>query len=196
MWQRLSEWLHTHAPSTAQRLNPPAGEHLLQAYEAELGYALPSDLRDFWLQVDGMDLDGGWPPGYLIPPLYPPFSVAKSRNYRRMRLQVAGEHADDGELAAMSADPAGTTDSMPLWLPEWIPPAGEADGMFVDCRGGAMHGCVMEYFKYDGADGPVWPSVAAMLTDIADRLDRIDVTAVDTSPSADPRQGNWEFPWG
>jgi hypothetical protein len=43
--------------------------------------------------------------------------------------------------------------------------------MFVDTRHGESHGCVTAYDKVDADNsGPRWPSVTAMLTDIAEAL--------------------------
>jgi cell wall assembly regulator SMI1 len=54
---------------------PPAEPSSLDAYERELGVALPDDLRALWLLHDGQDGEGLWLPAPFL-------SVAQSRALR------------------------------------------------------------------------------------------------------------------
>ena len=88
--------------------------------------------------------------------------IASSRN----------ETAEDlYDIAQLEAQPAGTVAGM--FLPSFIPIAEDQSGddMFVDTRSGKLRGCVTELVK-GNADtwGPKWPSVTAMLADLAEGL--------------------------
>ena len=61
-----------------------------------------------------------------------------------------------------------------MFLPVFIPIAEDQSGsdLFVDTRAGGLRGCVTEFAKGDlDCHGPRWPSVTAMLADVADGLD-------------------------
>jgi hypothetical protein len=60
-----------------------------------------------------------------------------------------------------------------MFLPSFVPIAEDQSGadMFVDTRSGGLRGCVTEFVKGDAYNwGPRWPSVGAMLADVADPL--------------------------
>lgn len=77
-----------------------------------------------------------------------------------------------------------------LWLPEWPPFAGDGPDLFVDCRPGPLRGCVMVDYETEGQHGPLWPNVAAMFEEVADRLEGAAAEGLDD----DPEIGRWILP--
>lgn len=58
-------------------------------------------------------------------------------------------------------------------MPSFVPLAEDLSGsvMIVDTRAGLLRGCVAEYDKVEGdSGGPKWPSVSAMLAEVAEAL--------------------------
>ncbi|MET9230814.1 SMI1/KNR4 family protein [Lentzea sp. NPDC003310] len=98
----------------------------------------------------------------LIPARYTPLSPEDSqrtRNRKSTHLEVETE-------------PAGATSG--VFLPEFVPIAADdmGDYLFVDERPGPESGCVRAWDVDEGSRLPsLWPSLTAMLTDIADSLD-------------------------
>lgn len=41
-----------------------------------------------------------------------------------------------------------------LWLPDWLPIAGHGVSLFVDCRPGPLHCCLMVDYESMGRQGP------------------------------------------
>lgn len=174
-WHRIVTWLTVHAPETSAGIRPPAGEEALSGAEAAFPRPWPDDLRQWYRLHNGassQELFTGVLPGYaeLLSLQQMP---AASRDYEQIFDEAADEY--DGsfdDAAALEQSPAGKT----AWrfLPSWVPIAedGTACTMFVDCRAGERYGCVT-LFDREEADtgGPVWASVEAMLTDIADALE-------------------------
>ena len=70
LWPRLETQLRIHAPDLASRLRPGASEAELEAYEAEIGWRLPDDLRTSYLRHGGCDYpyrqDGAFPSQALL----------------------------------------------------------------------------------------------------------------------------------
>jgi cell wall assembly regulator SMI1 len=62
-------WVDRAVPGgrDALGLRPPAEPSALDAYEAELGVALPADLRALWLLHDGQDGEARWLPDRWLP---------------------------------------------------------------------------------------------------------------------------------
>ena len=98
----------------------------------------------------------------LIPARYTPLSPEDSqRERKRKRTHLEVE-----------AEPAGPTSG--TFLEEFVPIAadGMGDYLFIDERPGPESGCVREWDVDEGSRLPsLWPSLSAMLTDIADSLD-------------------------
>jgi hypothetical protein len=98
----------------------------------------------------------------LIPTRYTPLSLEDSqREQTRKRTELEIE-----------AEPAGTTSG--IFLGEFVPIAadGMGDYLFVDERPGPESGCVREWDVDEGSRlHSLWPSLDAMLTDIAHSLD-------------------------
>lgn len=128
----------------------------LDAVERVLDRPLPADLAEWWRVGGRVE--------HLIPPEHTPLSAAAALEIRRDRLDEhlrRGESIVDGE----AGDPSRGFQSA------FVPIAGDSAGrlLFVDLRGGPLHGCVGEWD--DGfVDVVHWPSVAEMLGDVADAL--------------------------
>jgi cell wall assembly regulator SMI1 len=144
--------------------------------------------------------------GHLLPETYDPRSVAEADERRAVHLQVALDIVPP-PLAAeweqythgCSSDPAGTlypTEAGPLWLPEWLPVAGDGGGggLFVDLRTGPRHGCVVVYTRTGHGPAPIWPGVTEMLTDVADRLQSLDLAS--NNGGGPVVVGRWTVPQG
>jgi cell wall assembly regulator SMI1 len=167
-WHRIVAWLRAHAPLMADDLNPTADARTLAEAAAAVGVPLPADLVAWWRRADGMRQPRS--AGTLLPPHFVPLSVGQALRSRRTWLDVADDtpHPADAALPG----PAGTPWN--VWLPVWLPIASDGGGgeLFVDLRSGEAHGCVMAFDKVDAATSPpVWPSVRAMLADVADALE-------------------------
>jgi cell wall assembly regulator SMI1 len=87
LWKRYEAWLAAHAPAVLAALSPPARPDAIDAFERELGWRLPDDLRTSFLVHDGERRDG---PGVIAGMLLN--SIADLANdWRRMeQLRVAG----------------------------------------------------------------------------------------------------------
>ena len=189
-WARILSWLRDYAPSTLANLRPPGDESLLRDLLHSLPVTVPGDLIDLWVNANGENVGENDAAGFIIPPLYHLMSADESLEYHSMRLSA---NIDPVRVEDLRNSPAGEYSYFSLWLPEWIPFAGTSEGMFVDCRRGPLNGCVSEHFHTDGQQGPVWNSIADMTNDIADRLEAVDVAAIDEAP--DPLVDGWYIPW-
>lgn len=123
----------------------------------------PAELRELYRLVDGSPTDQLWAgviPGWDFMPL------ASVEETREMYADFDWDDDDPGDQPA--GEPAFA------FLPAFVPIGDDYTGctLFVDCRPGQLYGCVTEYMREDAAvDGPTWPSVSAMLEDIADALE-------------------------
>ncbi|WP_460353841.1 SMI1/KNR4 family protein [Actinoallomurus acanthiterrae] len=173
-WDRISTWLRAHSPTTAEAVNAPATDKAIEAAERAVGVPLPADLRAWYRAADGMDRYSH--PGALLPPRYASCPLEEALDTHRFRWDTDDEAW--GEEADVDAAPAGTTGRR--WSRHWLPIAKDVGfvTVFVDLRDGPFRGCVMEYDKYEAAyERPVWPSVSAMLAEVADALDHGGVAA-------------------
>lgn len=96
--------------------------------------------------------------------------MAEAMKRRQARLKDLDRYFPN--MAVLDEASAGTAAEIP-WLPSWLPIAAHPGGghLFLDLREGPMHGCIGEMDKEDvGFWKPVWPSVTAMLAEIADAL--------------------------
>ncbi|MFE1320375.1 SMI1/KNR4 family protein [Kitasatospora phosalacinea] len=156
-WSRVRARLAAGA-RTAPGLRPAADPAALDAYGATLGRPLPAELRAWWLLPDV-------PAGYWLPGEFSPFALPEALAYLEIQLQVA---AAEGE----SFDAQGRPE--PRYLPEFLPIADGPGGdtLFVDLRPGADHGAVRLWdHETWQLDLPWWPSVTAMLLDVAGALE-------------------------
>ncbi|MCP2169448.1 SMI1/KNR4 family protein [Goodfellowiella coeruleoviolacea] len=166
-WAQITAWLRDRTPVSAAHLGPPATEHDIADVVALLGRPLPADLVEWWRRCCGVT---EFVTGRLIAPRYAPYTLDEVVDNRETMLAVAS-CADAADTAALAAEPAGSP--CVDWLPVWLPIAHDGGGclLFADLRPGSLHGCVMEWDEYEGATGePRWPSIAAMLAEIAHAL--------------------------
>ena len=186
-WACVVNWCQDHAPETAAVIRPPAAGALLRQAEQATSGSWPEDLHTWYTLADGTQRT---PAGYVLPfycplPLHAVIShwsmwqniwaaiAASSRNEeadRRLRA-LGGIPEDPYDIARLEAQPAGTAAGM--FLPSFVPIAEDQSGsdMFVDTRAGRLRGCVTEFVKGDADTwGPKWPSVTAMLADLAEGL--------------------------
>jgi cell wall assembly regulator SMI1 len=157
-------------------------------------WRFPDDLKDFFRYVGATSIA---PSGCYILPThssYAPLGVAGMVRGWRMMMDIWGERP--GEVAP--AGPlAGTTGAN--WHEDWIPIGDNSGGdyLFVDLREGPARGCVMEFTKAGAcfAD-PLWPSVTAMLTEIADALEHTTPVLGRWIPTVEPDDGRlfWDYP--
>jgi cell wall assembly regulator SMI1 len=196
-WARVEAWLRRYGPRTFAALEPPATDVDILQMEEVLGGSLPAQLEVWWRTANGVsDLRPG-PGGFLIPERWTPYSTRASLATWRARIAAQWsvwpepEHVDySAGLDRLRQLPAGTPTSMWLWLPEWLPLAGDGPHLFVDCRSGPLRGCVMVDDETEGQRGPLWPSVAAMFADVADRLEAAAAEELDDEPEI----GRWRLP--
>ncbi|MCW3841896.1 hypothetical protein ONA70_17495 [Micromonospora yasonensis] len=188
-WARIVAWCREHAPATAEAIRPPAGAAALERAQAATRGLWPEDLRTWYTLADGTQRT---PAGYILPFYCPlPLDAVMSHwsmwqegwariaaeqasrqeeNARRVRA-LGGTPVNPYDVNRLEAQPAGTAAYM--FLPSFVPIAEDQSGadMFVDTRLGSMRGCVTEFLKGDAdTDGPKWPSVTAMLADLAEGL--------------------------
>jgi cell wall assembly regulator SMI1 len=162
-WTRIVTWLDDSGLSASGTDKPDHDEPDLAGVERVLGWPLPPDLAEWWLVA------GGDASGYerLIPIEHTPLPIPAALDARSRRLDQAlrrGESIVDGE----AGDPSLGFHSA------FVPIAADGHGryLFVDLRGGPLHGCVGEWDDAGGfVDVVSWPSVAEMLGDIADALE-------------------------
>jgi cell wall assembly regulator SMI1 len=171
-WRRIVAWVSTQAPQTAAAIRPPATADELRATESAFPRSWPDDLREWYRLQDGLtshQLFTGVLPGYAELLSLKGIAVA-ARQYQ----DILEGFADEVEETA-DADDASAGETAYRFLSAWVPFAedGTACTMFVDCRPGARYGCVT-LFEREDADtgGPTWPSVDAMLADLADALEQ------------------------
>jgi cell wall assembly regulator SMI1 len=171
-WVDIVRWCRSNAPATAAAIRPPADGATRRRAVAATSGRWPDDLWRWYQLADGTERT---PDGYLLPsycpmPLYAVMShwvmwVDIGRDLRAW----AGDPGD--AVARLQTEPAATAAGM--FLPSFVPIAEDQSGsdLIVDTRHGEAHGCVTEYDKTDADNsGPRWPSVTAMLTDVAEAL--------------------------
>ncbi|MEV6637822.1 SMI1/KNR4 family protein [Actinoplanes sp. NPDC051470] len=166
-WTIIVNWLNENCPGDLASLQGPASDEGLIAIERALREPLPADQQAWWRLADGTDEYG--PAVWLIPAGWTPLSTRDALiRYNVMQNFIA----DEPELSRLSAEPAGSPSSG-VWLPEWLPIAHNLGGdyLFLDLRSGPRNGCVGRHRKDEwNYDRPIWPSVTAMLSDVADAL--------------------------
>jgi cell wall assembly regulator SMI1 len=199
-WGRIVAWLRERAPATAAAIRAPATDELIDDAEREVGAPFPADLRAWYRQTDGIAPSPH--PGTLIPQSFVSYPISYALDSRRTWLEACEMLAEEGDdiatlIAREQAKPAGSP--CYLWLPKWMPVATDYGGLdvFVDLRDGPAHGCVMTYDKVGACDEPpLWPSVSAMLHEIAEALDR-DTVAGGCRPTVDAdKRLDWRLPDG
>ena len=137
---------------------------------------LAQELRTWYTLADGTQRT---PAGYVLP-FYCPLPLQSVMSHWSMWQEIwAGIIASSpnagsgGPLRHRPARGPASGISGREFLPSFVPIAEDQSGddMFVDTRSGRLRGCVTEFVK-GNADtwGPKWPSVTAMLADLAQGL--------------------------
>ncbi|MFB7618481.1 SMI1/KNR4 family protein [Kitasatospora sp. NPDC056181] len=163
-WGRIGTWLAAHVrPDSARPMTDGAR---LDAFEADLGLPLPTDLRAWWLLPDTTA-------SHWIPGEFAPVSLEEALETHEIWLLVAEQ---EGE----SFDENGRPEARYLraFMPIALNPGG--DGLIVDLRPGDTHGAVLLWDHETWAlDVPQWASVTSMLHDIANALETGAPTLLD-----------------
>ncbi|MFG1792183.1 hypothetical protein [Nocardia sp. NPDC049149] len=165
---RITTWTQTHLGRAA--FLPAADAAAITAAQQHSAILWPQDLIDLFTHANGSELP--------ILPAHDLLSLDDSNYIRQLWLDIATdlrqrhpEMASDFDPEALGAMPAGTPAG--IFLPQFVPIA-DRDGatLVIDTRTGDLHGCIIEYTA-EGSDdeGPLWISLAAMLTNLADSLE-------------------------
>lgn len=165
-WSRIERWLAEHAPASHSRLNPPAEDSLLVEAERVLGVRLPPGLVALLSMRNGASewTDGTYDVGgHFLPGGYRLLPVDEIVQSSQMLTEIA--------LRTEREDPNVFMIGW-WWHPSWLPFAGTAGATlyFTDQRMDG-EGQVGEFVKDDEARLDSWPSLAGMLTEIADAVE-------------------------
>ncbi|PRY32249.1 hypothetical protein CLV70_102460 [Pseudosporangium ferrugineum] len=164
------------------------------------GLRLPPDLAAWWRRSDGVTPGAGSTASIIPGGFYPATTsgaVANLLRGRELAVREAGVDQEYADLVAeIRAHPAGSTTDAWARLDEWVTVSEDSDALFVDCRAGRLHGCVMLRSGVGGQIGPLWPDITAMWTELADLLERIDPAAPPESVTTSV--STWHIPssWG
>jgi cell wall assembly regulator SMI1 len=166
-WQRIVSWCEQHAPVTSGHLRaaPPAAA--LAAAEERCPRRWPDDLRRWYSLQDGVDWESANTPlpDWRILPLSELVeqSEAMSSLFEEDEAELVreGEQQEAGSIAF-------------IYLPSFVA-IGEniaACCLYVDTRPGPRFGCIADWDRDEGAiSEPTWPSVSAMLEEVAAALE-------------------------
>ncbi|MFI5777090.1 hypothetical protein [Nocardia sp. NPDC051570] len=184
---RITAWTQTHLGRAAFL---PAADATAVAAAQQWGKLWPQELLELFTHADGSQLQ--------ILPVHDLLPLDGSNDIRRLWLDTMTDLRErHPEMAAAfnpevsAAMPAGTPAG--IFLPQFVPIADlAATTLFIDTRPGELFGCVTEYTD-EGADdeGPLWISLAAMLTDLADSLET-GTEFLRYQPSAEAGELVWE----
>lgn len=185
----MLDWCTRAIPTQASAIRPPTPSEVLATAMTDTGCDWPEALCEWFGLHDGVDAETWFP----LLGGFRPLPLAEVLDARRMHLQIwaqllaqpedpaavrkrvalGGPERDPRrDVAHLDAQPAGTVAGM--FLPSYIPIGGwDAHYLFVDSRPGPLHGCVTEYAREDTDSwGPRWPSLDAMLGELADSLEQ------------------------
>ena len=173
-WQRITDWRGHHAPDVLAALADPASQQDVDAVESLFPCPWPDDLRNFYRLHNGFR-PGDWA---QILPEHDLLSLDGVRTLQEEHLALTHELAhEDPDIAQFITErqpeqrDAGTPAG--VYLESFVPIA-ERDGYLLVCdtRTGPLRGCITECGR-DAADdaGPVWPSLAVLLTELANALE-------------------------
>lgn len=165
-WSRIERWLAEYAPVSYGQLNPPAKNSMIAEAERVLGVRFPPSLVALLGLRNGTTewRDGSYVLGVRFLPgdyrLLPIDEIVRSsRMLTEIILRSEEKNPDINQVGWW-------------WHPSWVPFAGAVWGghLFTDQRD-SEEGRVGEFVKDDEARLARWPSLSAMLTEIADALD-------------------------
>ena len=163
-WERLEAWLAAHAPASSARLNPPASPDAIDDAQRQMAIALPTDLVSSLLRHNGaseFDANGTFQWGArFLPGSHRLLAVQEIVTRRQGLNEVLGQF-DETMVGSW-------------WHPEWIPFAHfvAGDDLVIDQRLGPDLGTVGGFMNEEGLRPRRWPSLAAMITDVADAVER------------------------
>jgi cell wall assembly regulator SMI1 len=160
-FERISRWMSSHgAPLLVENLADGATPERLANAEAELGWALPSDLRGLWSLHDGQREEGN---GFIE--AYNLLSVKRAIAEQETVL-IGIEYAR--EEPAWWKDSGGTTEE--LDSNHWLPFAAQDSDALV------VHGVTGRVFRCDHDDSPklLAPSLGEWLEQYAERVETDD----------------------
>lgn len=168
-WRRIMAWLGRHAPVTASAIRPPAPENTRRATENAIAESLPAELLGWWSVMDGMDDNESYRAGFVVPDVFMPLTVERVlEEYLNLSRFPDFDCCGEGDTHRKQAGETGLGFCGAL-----VPICRDLGGdiLAVDLRAGDRRGCVIDWKAEDAYLPSAWPSVAAMLTDTADRLD-------------------------
>jgi cell wall assembly regulator SMI1 len=162
-WQDIVAWCRQHAPKSAARLRPPAGEQAILDAERATGVTWPSELKCWYRMHDGaewLDFDA-----YFFP-LSSPLSLDAVVKTHRMMLEVWSELIDlagGATIDELMAKPAG--DWANIFIPAYVPFAVDCgtEKLVVDTRAGELSGAIRTFDKVEADGEPEWASLADAL---------------------------------
>ncbi|MEO3742597.1 DUF6461 domain-containing protein [Plantactinospora sp. B5E13] len=186
-WAVVERWLASNAPQTYTSLRPPADPAAVEAAQQTIGVTFPEDLVASLARHDGAD-DG--PGAFTLGGSYQLMRVEEIPRRWRTTTDALGMSTVDDE------DHHDEDDGLLgwYWHPQWVPfgKTNSVDMLVVDCRPGVTYGAVGVHLKGDVTHFGHWPSLADLLADIADGLDR-DRPVRHWHPAADGVRLHWEL---
>lgn len=126
-WQRLVNWLGTHAPATASSVLAPAAPAAIAAAEERMGVGFPVELRT-WLLESGADNDPVGVTEGVVPGNRDLLGLAAMERTYHFKMEIERDDPSD--------DP-----EFPFWHEQWIPIISDDDscyGKFLDVRSGQI----------------------------------------------------------
>lgn len=194
-WARLLSWCDANAPVTAAGLNPPAEPQTVRDAEIATGTTWTPELREWFALHNGSDHGRAFP---QVLPGYRPMTLAELvRDWRSLVGIWAGPTTEMEKIEGrrLLADPAGTTAF--TYVSSYIPIAADSTRcrLVVDTRDGDDAGCVVGFASDDGVDEGTmrWPSIGAMLQDVADSLET-NRPCKGWVPYVEDSELYWDFP--
>jgi cell wall assembly regulator SMI1 len=167
-WRRIATWLARHAPVTAAAIRPPAAAEEVGRTARAVARPLPDDLLGWWALMDGIAEDD-YRAGSPIPPVYMPLPVTEVRE----QFAALARFADEECCVPGGVHATAAGESSFSFCTATVPICRDLGGnvLVADLRDGPRRGCVMEWTAEDGYLGTGWAGTAAMLADVAVRLD-------------------------
>ncbi|WP_339097520.1 SMI1/KNR4 family protein [Deinococcus sp. VB142] len=161
VWERIEAWYE--AKGQTENLNPSASAEAIAQAEKDMGLTFPTELRESLLRHDG-SADGGWPTGELL-------SLERMADERKVWMDLLQDGTFDGNARH---NEGSETLEAGWWNPAWIPldSDGGGNGAVIDLNPGPQ-GTVGQVIDMDhevGPNGPEYPSLAAYLDAMLERL--------------------------